>query len=60
LLDAIADLAIRRQDKRLVLEVNESNMRAGRCYRSAGFVETVVGAPWIAIRPSPRSNSGIR
>jgi ribosomal protein S18 acetylase RimI-like enzyme len=40
LLDAIADQAIQRQDKRLVLEVNESNVRAGRSYRSYGFVET--------------------
>jgi ribosomal protein S18 acetylase RimI-like enzyme len=40
LLDAIADVAVRRQDQRLVLEVNESNVRAGRCYRSYGFVET--------------------
>jgi ribosomal protein S18 acetylase RimI-like enzyme len=40
LLDEIADVAVRRQNKRLVLEVNESNLRAGRCYRSYGFVET--------------------
>jgi ribosomal protein S18 acetylase RimI-like enzyme len=40
LLDAIADAAVRRHDQRLVLEVNESNVRAGRCYRSYGFVET--------------------
>jgi len=40
LLDAIADLAIRRQGKRLLLEVAESNVRAARCYRSYGFVET--------------------
>jgi ribosomal protein S18 acetylase RimI-like enzyme len=40
LLDAIADQAIQRQDKRLVLEVNESNVRAGRSYRTYGFVET--------------------
>jgi ribosomal protein S18 acetylase RimI-like enzyme len=40
LLDAIADLAIRRHGKRLVLEVAESNVRATRCYHSYGFVET--------------------
>ena len=40
LLDAIADLAVRRQGKRLVLEVAESNIRATRSYRSYGFVET--------------------
>jgi ribosomal protein S18 acetylase RimI-like enzyme len=40
LLDAIADLAARRQGMRLVLEVAESNIRATRCYRSYGFVET--------------------
>jgi ribosomal protein S18 acetylase RimI-like enzyme len=40
LLDAIADLAIRRQSKRLVLEVVDSNSRAVRSYRSYGFVET--------------------
>jgi ribosomal protein S18 acetylase RimI-like enzyme len=40
LLDAIADLAIRRHGKRLVLEVAESNIRATRSYRSYGFVET--------------------
>jgi GNAT superfamily N-acetyltransferase len=40
LLDAIADLAIRRQSKRLVLEVVDSNSRAARSYRSYGFVET--------------------
>jgi ribosomal protein S18 acetylase RimI-like enzyme len=40
LLDAIADLAIRRHRKRLVLEVAESNIRATRSYRSYGFVET--------------------
>jgi ribosomal protein S18 acetylase RimI-like enzyme len=40
LLDAIADLASRRQDGRLVLEVSESNLRAASCYRSYGFVET--------------------
>jgi ribosomal protein S18 acetylase RimI-like enzyme len=40
LLDAIADLAIQRRVKRLVLDVAESNMRAARCYRWYGFVET--------------------
>ena len=40
LLDAIADLACERQDRRLVLEVTESNMRAANCYQSYGFVET--------------------
>jgi ribosomal protein S18 acetylase RimI-like enzyme len=40
LLDAIADLASQRQDRRLVLEVSESNLRAASCYRSYGFVET--------------------
>ena len=40
LLDAIAELAVRRQGKRLVLEVAESNIRATRSYRSYGFVET--------------------
>jgi ribosomal protein S18 acetylase RimI-like enzyme len=40
LLDAIADLAIRRRGKRLLLQVAESNVRAARCYRSYGFVET--------------------
>lgn len=40
LLDAIAELAVRRQGKRLVLEVAESNIRATRFYRSYGFVET--------------------
>jgi ribosomal protein S18 acetylase RimI-like enzyme len=40
LLDAIADLAIRRHGKRLLLEVAESNIRATRSYRSYGFVET--------------------
>ena len=37
LLDAIANLAARRQGMRLVLEVAESNIRATRCYRSYGF-----------------------
>jgi ribosomal protein S18 acetylase RimI-like enzyme len=40
LLDAIAELAVRRQGKRLVLEVTESNIRATRFYRSYGFVAT--------------------
>jgi ribosomal protein S18 acetylase RimI-like enzyme len=40
LLHAIAELALRRQGKRLVLEVAESNIRAARFYRSYGFVET--------------------
>jgi ribosomal protein S18 acetylase RimI-like enzyme len=40
LLDAIADLAIRRHGMRLVLEAAESNFRATRSYRSYGFVET--------------------
>jgi ribosomal protein S18 acetylase RimI-like enzyme len=40
LLDAIADLAIRRQGRRLVLEVAQSNVRATRCYHAYGFVET--------------------
>jgi ribosomal protein S18 acetylase RimI-like enzyme len=39
LLDAIADLAIRHQGKRMLLDVAESNVRAARCYRSYGFVE---------------------
>jgi ribosomal protein S18 acetylase RimI-like enzyme len=45
LLDAIADLAIRRHGKRLVLEVAESNERATRSYHSYGFVETGSSAP---------------
>ena len=40
LLDAIAELTVRRQGKRLVLEVAESNIRATRSYRSYGFVAT--------------------
>jgi GNAT superfamily N-acetyltransferase len=40
LLDAIADLAMQRQHKRLVLEVSESNLRAAHSYRSYGFIET--------------------
>jgi ribosomal protein S18 acetylase RimI-like enzyme len=40
LLDAIADLAVRGQGRRLVLEVAESNTRAARSFRSYGFVET--------------------
>jgi GNAT superfamily N-acetyltransferase len=40
LLDAIADLAIRRHGKRLVLEVAESKERVTRSYHSYGFVET--------------------
>jgi ribosomal protein S18 acetylase RimI-like enzyme len=40
MLDEIADLAMRRHGKRLVLEVAESNIRATRSYRSYGFVET--------------------
>ena len=40
LLDAIADLAIRRHGRRLLLDVAESNIRAARTYRSYGFVET--------------------
>jgi ribosomal protein S18 acetylase RimI-like enzyme len=40
LLDAIADLAGQRRGNRLVLDVAKSNMRAARCYRSYGFVET--------------------
>jgi ribosomal protein S18 acetylase RimI-like enzyme len=40
LLDAIADLACQRHDRRLVLEVSESNLRAARSYRSYGFIET--------------------
>jgi GNAT superfamily N-acetyltransferase len=40
LLDAIADQAIERKDERLVLEVNQSNLRALHSYRSYGFVET--------------------
>jgi L-amino acid N-acyltransferase YncA len=39
LLDAIADLAMQQQHKRLVLEVSESNLRAAHCYRSYGFIE---------------------
>jgi ribosomal protein S18 acetylase RimI-like enzyme len=40
LLDAIAELGIRRHGKRLLLEAAESNIRATRSYRSYGFVET--------------------
>ena len=40
LLDALADLAVRGQGRRLVLEVAESNIRAARSYRSYGFMET--------------------
>jgi len=40
LLDAITELAVGRQAKRLVLEVAESNVRAIRFYRSDGFVTT--------------------
>jgi ribosomal protein S18 acetylase RimI-like enzyme len=40
LLDAIADLAIRRHAGRLVLEAAESNIRATRSYLSYGFTET--------------------
>jgi ribosomal protein S18 acetylase RimI-like enzyme len=40
LLDAISDLAVRREGRRLLLEVAESNIRAARAYRSYGFVET--------------------
>jgi ribosomal protein S18 acetylase RimI-like enzyme len=40
LLDAISDLAVRRQGRRLLLEVAESNIPAARTYRSYGFVET--------------------
>ena len=40
LLDAIAELALRRQGRRLVLEVAEPNIRAARSYRSYGFAET--------------------
>ena len=40
LLDAIAEPAIRRHGKRLLLEVAESNIRATRSYRLYGFVET--------------------
>jgi ribosomal protein S18 acetylase RimI-like enzyme len=40
LLDAIVELAVRRQRKRLVLEVADSNVRAIRFYRSYGFVAT--------------------
>ena len=40
LLNAIAELAVHRQGKRLVLEVAESNIRATRFYRWYGFVET--------------------
>lgn len=40
LLDAIADQGIERNDERLVLEVNQSNVPAVRSYRSYGFVET--------------------
>jgi ribosomal protein S18 acetylase RimI-like enzyme len=40
LLDAIADMAARRQDERLILEVSESNARAVRSYRCYGFKET--------------------
>jgi ribosomal protein S18 acetylase RimI-like enzyme len=40
MLDAIAHLASRRQRKRLVLGVADSNTRAARFYRLYGFVET--------------------
>jgi ribosomal protein S18 acetylase RimI-like enzyme len=40
LLDAIADLAIQRQAKRLVLEVADSNISAARSYHAYGFAET--------------------
>jgi GNAT superfamily N-acetyltransferase len=40
LLDAVAELANQRRDRRLVLEVSESNLRAARSYRSYGFIET--------------------
>jgi ribosomal protein S18 acetylase RimI-like enzyme len=40
LLDAIVDLAVRDQGRRLVLEVAESNIHASRSYRSYGFIET--------------------
>ncbi|HLM20858.1 MAG TPA: GNAT family N-acetyltransferase [Propionibacteriaceae bacterium] len=40
LLDAIAELAVRSQGRRLVLEVAEFNTRAARSYRSYGFVGT--------------------
>jgi ribosomal protein S18 acetylase RimI-like enzyme len=40
LLNAIAELTVHGQGKRLVLEVAESNIRATRFYRSYGFVET--------------------
>ena len=40
LLDTIADQGIERKDERLVIDVNQSNLRAVRSYRSYGFVET--------------------
>ena len=40
LLKALAELTVRRQGKRLVLEAAKSNIRATRAYRSYGFVET--------------------
>jgi ribosomal protein S18 acetylase RimI-like enzyme len=40
LLDAIADLAVRGEGRRLVLEVAEANIHAARSYRSYGFIET--------------------
>jgi ribosomal protein S18 acetylase RimI-like enzyme len=40
LIDAIADLAMRRNGKRLLLEVADSNNSAARSYRAYGFVET--------------------
>ena len=40
LLDAIADLAIQRQAKRLVLDVAESNISAAHSYRAYGFTKT--------------------
>jgi ribosomal protein S18 acetylase RimI-like enzyme len=40
LLDAIADLAMQRQAKRLVLDVADSNISAARTYRAYGFTET--------------------
>jgi ribosomal protein S18 acetylase RimI-like enzyme len=40
LLDAIADLAARRQGIRMVLEVAEPNVEAAHSYRAYGFTET--------------------
>jgi len=40
LLDAIADLALRRDGKRLVLDVADSSISAAHSYRAYGFIDT--------------------